>query len=54
LGILLLVVTLIAVFLLAGSISWPESAGLIILLIYCLFLLVELLTWSQISVLTKE
>jgi hypothetical protein len=53
-GLLLLIATIIAVFLLAGSIIWPESAGLIILLIYCLFILVELLTWHQIRRLTRE
>jgi hypothetical protein len=47
-GLLLLIASIIAVFLLAGSIILPESAGLIILLIYCLFLLVELLTWYHI------
>jgi hypothetical protein len=46
-GLLSLIATLIAVFLLAGSMIWPESAGLIILLIYGLFVLVELLTWHQ-------
>ncbi len=46
--LLLLIVTLIALFLLAGSMIWPESAGLIIFLIYGLFLAVELLTWYQI------
>jgi hypothetical protein len=52
-GLLLLIATVIAVFLLAGSMIWPESAGLIILLIYGLFLLVELLTWYQIRRLTS-
>jgi hypothetical protein len=52
-GLLLLIVTLIALFLLVGSIIWTESAGLIILLIYSLFLLVELLTWHQIRRLTS-
>jgi hypothetical protein len=52
-GLLLLIATIIALFLLAGSIIWPESAGLIILLIYGLFLLVELLTWHQIRRLTS-
>jgi hypothetical protein len=53
-GLLLLIATLIMVFLLAGSIIWPESAGLIIFLIYGLFLLVELLTWHQVRQLTKK
>jgi thiosulfate reductase cytochrome b subunit len=52
-GLQLLISTLIAVFLLAGSIIWHESAGLIILLIYGLFLLVELLTWHQIRLLAS-
>jgi hypothetical protein len=52
-ALLLLIATLIAVFLLAGSMIWPESAGLIILLIYGLFLLIELLTWHQIRHLTS-
>jgi hypothetical protein len=53
-GLLLLIATLMAVFLLAGSMIWPESAGLIIFLIYGLFLLVELLTWHQIRRLTRQ
>ena len=52
-GLLLLIATFIALFLLAGSIIWPESAGLVILLVYGLFLLVELLTWYQIRRLTS-
>lgn len=52
-GLLLLIATLIALFLLAGSIILPGSAGLLILLVYGLFLLVELLTWRQIRRLTS-
>jgi hypothetical protein len=47
-GLLLLIASLIAVFLLAGSLVLPESSGVLILLIYGLFLLIELLTWYQI------
>jgi hypothetical protein len=52
-GLLMVVVSIVAVFLLAGSIVWPESAGLIIVLIYALFLLVEVATWRQLRRSTK-
>jgi hypothetical protein len=51
-GLLLLVASLIAVFLLVGSMIWPESIGRIIFLIYGLFLLVELSTWHLIRRIT--
>jgi hypothetical protein len=41
------------VFLIAGSIIWPQSAALIVYLIYGLFLVVELMTWHQINRLTS-
>jgi hypothetical protein len=47
-GLLVLIATAIALFLLAGSVIWPDSAALVILLIYGAFLAVELLTWHQI------
>lgn len=46
-GVVLLFASVVAVFLLAGSIVLPDSAGVFILLVYGVFLLIELLTWHH-------
>jgi hypothetical protein len=49
LGLQVLIVSLVAMVLLAGSVVWPESAGPAIVSIYGLFLMVEYMTWKQIG-----
>jgi hypothetical protein len=46
-GPLVAVVTLMAVFMFAGSVMWPESAVSIIISAYVVFLALELATWLE-------
>ena len=53
-GLMILCASLNAIILLAGSILWPESFAGIVILIYTIFMMLEIFSWIQVRRLTSS